>query len=241
MHLQHRIGGAERDSPQRVAHLPARFSLALLEECNPDASNDRARLTPADPATERFSPSSSAQNLWKSDCSSGGGCGAPGRSRAATHCETTKTLIPSQNSPAAPPPLLPSAPFPPPRMYGPCHPPPLAQVQTPRISGEASACCPTPTPQVSAQMTLKSSLKSAHLKPTTFRGRHFREAVNDALRDVVRVSALAFVLALALDLDDLRVASDAEAWIGRGVPPEILAQTLTSGSADREGAAPAWA
>ena len=64
-------------------------------------------------------------------------------------------------------------------------------------------------------MTLKSSLKSAHLKPTAFGGRHFREAVNDALRDVVRVGALAFVLALALDLDDLRVASDAEAWVGR--------------------------
>ena len=76
-------------------------------------------------------------------------------------------------------------------------------------------------------MTLKSSLKSAHLKPTAFGGRQFREAVNDALSDVVRVGALAFVLALALDLNDLRVASDAEAWIGRGVPPEILAQTVT--------------
>ena len=99
---------------------------------------------------------------------------------------------------------------------------------------------PKPPSRFSSE-TLKSSLKSAHLKPTAFGGRHFREAVNDALRDVVRVSALAFVLALALDLDDLRVASDAEAGVGCRVPPKILAQTLTSGSADREGAAPAWA
>ena len=82
--------------------------------------------------------------------------------------------------------------------------------------------------------TLKSSLKSAHLKPTAFRGRQFREAVNDALRDVVRVGALAFVLALALDLDDLRVASDAEARVGRRVAPEILAQTLSSARIELE-------
>ena len=102
---------------------------------------------------------------------------------------------------------------------------------------------PKPPSRFSSE-TLKSSLKSAHLKATTFRRRHFREAVNDALRDVVRVSALAFVLALALDLDDLRVASDAEAGVGIRVPPEVLAQTLTSARIETErplgtGAAPA--
>ena len=83
---------------------------------------------------------------------------------------------------------------------------------------------PNTHPSSFSSETLKTSLKSAHLKPTAVGGRHFREAVNDALSDVVRVGAFAFVLALALDLNDLRVASEAEAGVGRTVPPKVLAQ-----------------